>query len=133
MIKVGEYIRTPYGIGKIIHIPKHIWYADDGFVVEEGKTTRFIECGSKYMKKNLKSTPDIIKLLEPRDLLLIDIDNGYEGGIVVPRIPETQVELNNFINNFKDGTTTLVGIVSHEILQEHVYWIDDKNKKSEVK
>lgn len=122
MIKVGEYIRTPYGIGKIAYIPKHSRYADDGFVVEDTKP-RFIECGRTYMQKHLKSTPDITELLEPQDLLYIDIDNGYEGGIIVPRVPETQKEVYDYIKSFKKGKTTLIGVVPREILQENVYLI----------
>ena len=119
MIKVGEYIRTPYGIGKITNIAKHSAWFDDGFSVEH----KFIECGKEYMKKCLKSTPDITELLKPKDLLYIDIDNGFEGGITVPRVPETQAELNEYIDSFKSGINTLVGVVPHELLQENAYWI----------
>lgn len=121
MIKVGEYIRTPYGIGKITDIPKHNKWFDDGFSVEH----KFIECGYKF-RNTLTSTPDITKLLEPQDLLYIDIDNGYEGGTIVPRVPETQKEVYDYIKSFKKGKTTLIGVVPREILQDNIYLIGDR-------
>ena len=64
MIKIGEYIRTPYGkIGKITDIPKYNPYFDDGFILDN---KHFIECGRNAMKK-LESTPNIIELVQVGD------------------------------------------------------------------
>ena len=119
MIKKGEYFRTRWGvIGKVIDIPKFSVWHDDGFSLDNGK---FISCGRKLMKQ-LKSTKNILDLLQPQDLLYIDIDpyDGY-GGIAVPRVPETQAELDKYIEKIKIGDYKLKGIVTHELLEECVY------------
>ena len=117
MLKIGEYFRTPWGdIGKITNIPKHNKYFDDGFCLE----CKFITCGSEAMKE-LNSTPNIIDLIEPMDLMFVDIDNGYEGGIIVPRIAETQNELKKYIDNFKNNTYQLKGIITHEQIDNMEY------------
>lgn len=67
MIKVGEYIRTPWGeIGKITDIPKHNKYFDDGFSING----EFHTCGRLAMKE-LESTPNIIDLIEVGDLVIL--------------------------------------------------------------
>ena len=118
MIKVGEYLRTPYGIRKIIAIPKHDKYQDDGFSVDD----RFIVCGRGAMRK-LKTTPNILDLIETGDLMYLDISPDDCGGIVVPRIAETQRELDNYIRDIKDGNSILRGIVTREQIQENIYLI----------
>lgn len=77
-MKVGEYFRTPWGdIGKITNIPKHDKYQDDGFYLDD----KFIMCGREAMKE-LKSTPNIIDLIEVGDYvnghIVEDLDDlGY--------------------------------------------------------
>lgn len=67
-MKIGEYFRTPWGdIGKITNIPKHDKYQDDGFYLN----SKFVMCGREAMKE-LKSTPNIIDLIEVGDYV-----NGY--------------------------------------------------------
>ena len=80
-MKVGEYFRTPYGdIGKITDIPKHDKYQDDGFYLDD----EFIICGRKAMKE-LKSTPNIIDLIEVGDYVngskVIDIAQAPKKAI----------------------------------------------------
>ena len=65
-MKIGEYIRTPYGkIGKITHIYSHKPYFDDGFILDNEE---FIQCGMKAMKE-LESTPNIIDLIQEGDYI----------------------------------------------------------------
>lgn len=97
-MEIGDYYRTRYGIGKLTE-------------------------GLCVLNEIIKSSPDIIELLEPMDLMYVDIDNGYEGGIIVPRIAETQNELNEYIEKFKNGTLILSGVVTREQLERGVYWL----------
>lgn len=120
-MKAGEYIRTPYGdIGKITSIPKHNKYFDDGFEIEH----KFIECGKDAMKK-LKSTPNIIDLIGVGDLLIIDICPDLSSGIAVPRVAETEYELDIFKKWFKSGEYILRGIVPKEKIESMTYWVGD--------
>ena len=117
-MRVNDYVRTHGYIDKIINIndfrepsmkyalEQPSWNNDVIFIGEEDIT---------------KSSPNILKLLEPMDLLYVDIDGGFEGGIIVPRIPETQNELNGFIEFIKSGQWILKGIVTHEQLKSRVY------------
>lgn len=122
MIKVGEYIRTPYGdIGKITDMPKHNKYFDDGFSIEN----HFIECG-RIFRQSLKSSPNIIDILGVGDLMFIDICPDDCGGIVVPRIAETERELENYIKEFKSGKYIFKGIVPKEKIESITYWVGEK-------
>ena len=122
-MKIGDYARTECGIAKI-----------KGF---ETKNKEVIELDKDIMICNMdcyrncctinqviKSSPNIVELLEPIDLMYIDIDNGYAGGIVVPRIAETQNELNEYMEKIKNGTYILKGVVTHEQLENNVYKVE---------
>ena len=117
MIKVGEYIRTPYGdIGKITDIPKHCKYFDDGFSLEH----KFIECGRDAMKE-MMSYPTLEDLITIGDLMYIDISPDDCGEIVVPRIAETLAEGQAFYKKIKSGEYILKGIVTKEQLEKEMY------------
>lgn len=104
-MKINDYVRTENGyIYKIECIEPF------------NEPIHYIEGSEKY-----KSSPNILELLEPQDLLYIDIDNGFEGGIIVPRIPETQNELNKMIELIKNGTWILKGVVTYEQLENCKY------------
>ena len=121
MIRVGEYIRTPYGdIGRITNIPKHCKYYDDGFSLEH----KFVGCGKNVMKK-MKSTPNIIDLVSVGDLMYIDICPDDCGGIVVPRIAETLAEGQEYFNKFKSGEYILKGIITKEKIMSNMYWVKE--------
>ncbi len=174
-MKVGDYVRTTYGIGKITNA--FVVYTDDGCIwhlsymtnnpkIEIGIFTKrnayelfgevqknhnikyeplneetqkyfdmvysqklekpicyvpvhngFPRNASLYRDhKFIKSSSNILDLIEPQDLMYIDIDNGYAGGIIVPRVAETMWELERYINRLKNKEVTLVGIVTHEQL-----------------
>lgn len=120
-MKVGDYVRTTSGdIGIIIECPeklkneygRYIWFET------AGEQRPII---SEYV---IKSSPNILKLLEPMDLLYVDIDGGFEGGIIVPRIPETLNELNDYIKKIKSGELILKGVVTHEQLMERMFEVN---------
>lgn len=126
-MKVGDYVRTYHlggSIEKIIEIvPKE--RTDD--LIERYIT----DISAKYMQsitaeQIIKSNKDITELLEPMDLMYVDIDNGYEDGIIVPRIAETQNELDEYITKIKNKTWILSGVVTREQLQNNTYWLEVK-------
>ena len=109
-MEIGDYVRDNDGL---------IWK------IKSIKKEKIISTTDWNVYKNeiIKSSPGIIELLEPMDLMYVDIDNGYEGGIIVPRIAETQNELNEYIEKFKNGTLILSGVVTREQLERGVYWL----------
>lgn len=99
-MKVGDYYRTKYGISKLT----------------EGK------CVLDYI---IKSSSNILELLEPMDLLYVDISPDDCGGIVVPRIPETLDELERYIEKIKSGEYILKYVVTHEQLENDMYKVGE--------
>ena len=123
-MKIGDYVRTKNGyIGKIYNI-NEFREPSMMYVIDIPKADDFIFMG----EKDFKSSPNIIDLIEPQDLMYIDIDNDYDGGIVVPRVAETMGELEEYIDNFKNKETTLVGIVTHEQLHSCMYKVVEENE-----
>ena len=124
---IGDYVRTknkvpfePSQIAKITDMKKDEGYKNQYFITLDHNlpTTYNFHI---YSEDVIKSNPNIIDLIEPQDLLYIDIDDGYAGGIIVPRIPETQAELDKMIELIKNNTWILKGIVTHEQLEEMEY------------
>ena len=72
----------------------------------------------------IKASYDILDLIQPMDVLFVDIDNGHAGGIIVPRIPETINEVNKIKEKIKKGELILKGIVPKEILIENCYEVE---------
>ena len=123
-MEVGDYVRTKTGIHKLFKIDenKTVWkYCCDK--KETGEWDSSYEYIPVREEDIIKSNKDIIELLEPMDLMFIDIDNGYEGGIIVPRIAETENELKGYIDNFRDGTYILKGVITREQLERGVHWL----------
>lgn len=127
-MKAGDYVRTKNG-----HIDKIIKISDE---MKSGRTIKvqigeddiiggYVDFVDWFSPSHfIKSNPDILELLEPQDLLYIDIDNDFEGGIIVPRIPETLNELNDYINKIKQGELILKGVVTHERLMEGMFEVN---------
>ena len=131
-MKIGDYVRTNNGlIFKIIGGNEDNWQIDILYSTLEFFEDTWLELyqyndnGGWFVKKNCKHSSNIIDLIEPMDLMFVDIDNGYEGGIIVPRIAETQNELKNYIDNFKNNTYQLKGIITHEQIENMEYRIGE--------
>lgn len=121
-MKIGDYVRTRTGtIGKIININEFrepsMKYGIDFQCADD-----IIFIGDEHI---VKSSSNIIDLLKPMDLIYVDIDNGYAGGIIAPRIAETQAELNLMIDLIKSGKWILKGIVMKEQLDSIRYKVGD--------
>lgn len=114
-LEVGMYVRTKTGkIGKL----------EDINLAEDQK--RYILDSSNvyvYYKEDLsKASHNILELLEPLDLMYIDIDpNDRHGGIVVPRIAETLNELEKWKERISSGECRLVSITTHEQIEQISY------------
>ena len=119
-INVGDYVRGFRGINKVMKIEPYnesYFYYTDGKNNNEGKPFYF----ERHITKHSK---DIMDLIECQDLLYIDISPDNCGGIVVPRIAETQEELNKIISNIKNGVWILKEIVTKEQIKSNAYTIE---------
>lgn len=125
-MKIGDYVRIVDNLGK-------------QFIGKIYNINEFREPSMKYAidcqifndyafigdERIVKSNPNILELLEPMDLLYIDISPDDCGGIVVPRIPETLDELNNYINRIKSGECILKGVVTREQIENNMYKVGE--------
>ena len=128
-LKVGNYIRGSYyqyrgKIGKIIkNYNNELGIAYKDSIV---KTTvcGFIDDNFDVNGCQYKESENIIDLIQPMDLLFVDIDNGYEGGIIVPKIAETMNELNEIKSKIKSGNLKLKYIVTREQIENLKYEVE---------
>ena len=130
-MNVGDYVRFDGEIAKIINIKRYktkedIYFFDKILDLNEDRACNenTIYNGQWKYFDNVKSSPNIIDLLKPMDLLYIDIDNGYAGGIIVPMIAKTYCELKQIINEIKLGDYILKGVVTKEQLESMTYKVE---------
>lgn len=128
-MNIGDYVRTKNeGIGKIIEI---VPFMDETRIfLDNNKGNRIFQSNIGTYKTNdeeniIKSSSNIIDLLQPMDLIYVDIDDNYAGGIIVPRIAETPAELNLMIDLIKSGKWILKGVVTNEQLDSMEYKVGD--------
>lgn len=115
-LKVGMYVRfrtlsNKIKIGKIIKIDNNIYELDKNEVTTD-----------EYIIG--EPSENIIDLIKPMDLLFLDIDYGYEGGIIVPRIAETMNELNKVKEKIKNGELILKYVVTREQIENLKYEVE---------
>ena len=114
-LEVGMYVRTKEGnIEKICAIENTHIYTDEDYLSWYGNYNAFS-----------KASHNIIDLIEPLDLMYIDIEpnDGY-GGIVVPRVAETLNELEKWKKRLESGECKLVYITTHEQIESMQYRVD---------
>lgn len=118
----GQYIRinktmfSPGGICKILNI--FDWRG--GKMIETDKGS----FGDALISLNSEPSFNLIDLVKPMDLLFIDISPDRYGGIVVPRVPETESDLEVIKNNINSGANILKGVLTQEQISSEVYWIE---------
>lgn len=110
-MEINDYVRTKeFGINRVE------FFENDEPILKNGFTA---------LQKDYKSSPNIIDLLEPMDLLFIDLSSDEWGGFVVPRIAETQNELDILIKRIKNKEIVLKGVLTKEQIEKMVYEINE--------
>lgn len=140
-LEVGMYVRTHDGeIAKIINDEwandedgncdkLHIEFEFDKYIWQfESRYLNEYEYGiGDYERWFKKVSFNPLDLIEPMDLLFIDISPDDCGGIVVPRIAETMVELNDIKYGIEKCNWILKRIVTKERIQANWYEIAKVN------
>lgn len=124
---VGEYMRTPKGVGKIV---KTYQDKQDSYIyLDSGITIDYItkDFTKDEINKMYPSSPNIIDLIDGGDLMYIDISPDNSGGIVVPRVAETQYELDKYKELLNSERYILKGIVTYEQLFQMEYKVGGNN------
>lgn len=121
-MKDGDYVRTKNGyICKVINI-NDFREPSVRYCVDANYLKDFMFIGDEDIEK---TSPNILELLEPLDLLYVDISPDNCGGIVVPRIPETQNELYKIICCIGRQEVVLKGVVTRERLINSMYKVGE--------
>ena len=113
-MQVGDYVKREDGkLGRITEFEGDLVFFDnDEFITYKS-----------YHNEIVKILPNILDLIGVDDLLYVDISPDDCGGIVVPRIAETENELKIFKGYIKTGQWVLKGIVTKEHLEKSCYWL----------
>ena len=119
-IKVGDYVRTPEGISLV-----RGYRYDDSVVNGHHLYLDNRGYGLLFTTEELYAySPNITDLIQCGDIVYVDIDNGYEGGIIVPRIAETLQELKTLKDRIINKHWILKSIVTREQINEIEFKID---------
>ena len=130
-LEVGMYVRTKKGlIAKYIKINnKYEWHVFDGKIqwfYEYYCNEIDFEDWEKFIKeKVVKASHNILELIEPMDLMFIDISPDDCGGIVVPRIAETTNELEQWKERISNKNCILKYVVTREQIESSRYKVGD--------
>ena len=123
-MEIGDYLRTKTGIHKIFRInySATVWkyHCDKKPTGEWDSSYEYVRVCDYDV---IGSSKDIIDLIEPMDLMYIDISPDDCGGIIVPRIAETVNELAIIKEKLKRGEYILKGVVTHEQLSKGAFWL----------
>ena len=115
-LKPNMYIRTKEGkIDKVLEINTEDF--DEPVVRLASFPLGMYQGKFEYEKANY----DLLELIEPMDLMYIDISPDDCGGIVVPRIAETLYELEDWKEKFANGSCILKRVVTHEQIESMSY------------
>lgn len=124
-MEIGDYVRTNKGNIFRIEEMKNIendgtWFVsslEKGCLIKD--LPRFMS--DEYEEFAAVVRKDIADLIEPCDLLWVDIDPDDFGGIVVPKVPETAREINTIKEKLKDGKWVLKSITTAEQIDKMEY------------
>lgn len=124
-LETNMYVRTKRGIVKFLGYCEQDLRSGkiEEFYYEEDDISRTV-C---LVEDIIKARHNIIDLIEPLDLLFIDISPDDFGGIVVPRIAETLAELEIYKERIKSGEHVLKAVLTKEQIQANIYKLDDSN------
>lgn len=121
-MNVGDYVRTKkQGIKRIDKIFENATVNKYGFKDKKNDYEYFVIRTDEI----IKSSPQIIDLIEVGDLMYIDISPDNCDGIIVPRIAETENELNKYKEKINSGEYILKAIITHEQLENEVYRVEE--------
>ena len=115
-LKPNMYIRTKEGkIDKVLEINT------EDFDIPAVRLASFPLGMYQGMFEYEKANYDLLELIEPLDLMYIDISPDDCGGIVVPRIAETLKELEKWKERIRSGECKLVMIATSQQINEICY------------
>lgn len=123
-LEVGMYARTKIGvIGEIISIDKNSH--DNNIITIFNGNFHIIHNEIRQEFDITKVSHELMELVEPMDLMYIDISPDDCGGIVVPRVAETLNELEKWKERISSGECILKGVLTKEQINNNCYWVGE--------
>lgn len=126
-LEVGMYVRIQWGNGEqtISKCTNKVdmgdtQYSNNDFYIHTDKKGEVI-----YKSMIVKASHNILELIEPMDLMFIDISPDDCGGIVVPRIAETINELEQWKERISNKNCILKYIVTREQIESARYKVGE--------
>lgn len=123
-MKKGDYVRTLDGVKRIKSYEYREEYENGHVIHLEGENCGWL-CTDEEVKE-MKPTANLLDLLEPGDLILVDIAPDDCGGIPVYRILETQEDLNKRKKAIRKKENILRGIITKEQLSKALCEVKDE-------
>jgi hypothetical protein len=80
---------------------------------------------SGHKKDIFNASYELMDLIEAGDLMYIDISPDNYGGIVVPRVAETQNELDKWKQRFASGECILKAVLTKEQIINNWYEVSN--------
>lgn len=125
----GMFIRTPLGINKILEQNNDFsccfYIQSESSLVWHEELDYFSIDGECFDKDEIKANYKLEDLVEAGDLMYIDVSPDNYGGIVVPRVAETQNELDKWKQRFASGECILKGVLTKEQIVSNWYLLGD--------
>lgn len=128
-MKVGDYIRTSSG-----KIAKYLGHEEDKYKFDE-YIYWYYEYYNDYVydedyeewleEEEVKVYKNLIDLIEVGDLVYVDISPDDCDGIIVPRITETENELNSLKLLIENKDYILKSITTHEQIENMEYKVKE--------
>ena len=121
-LEVGMHIRINGFISKIGHI--NTTKKGNTYIQFKQPNGLLITMNTKFLDDE-KASFDITDLIEPMDLMFIDISPDDCGGIVVPRIAETINELEQWKEKISNKNCILKYVVTREQIESSRYKVGE--------
>lgn len=121
-LEVGMHIRINGFISKIGHI--NTTKKGNTYIQFKQPNGLLITMNTKFLDDE-KASHNILELIEPMDLMFIDISPDDCGGIVVPRIAETINELEQWKERIFNKNCILKYVLTREQIESGRYKVGE--------
>lgn len=119
-IKVGEYVRTIYGIFKVAKIDGLYIYLDKEYFDKQYQTMRDVT----FKERIVKHSFNIKELIENKDILKV---KTKENEILMIGFDENTIDIKykEIIEEIENGEYELLNILTHEQYERECYRLED--------
>lgn len=119
-IKVGEYVRTIYGIFKVAKIDGLYIYLDKEYFDKQYQTMRDVT----FKERIVKHSFNIKELIEDKDIIKV---KTKENAILMIGFDEKTIDIKykEIIEEIENGEYELLEILTHEQYERNCYRLED--------